>query len=219
MSGIKCSFKKLSNIGEDIYELYIIPPAGFVFTAGQYVSLVLPQLEHLPARESFRDFSISSSHHDTKTLRIIFRSSDSIFKQTLHKLIPGDKLVIEGPAGTFMLGNEKRITWIAGGVGLTPFLSMLRSSLTRGRNINLLYSSSRGSDIIAKQEWDASTVNVTYAHGRIKPSLIHSVSEDTEVVMIAGPPSMVEQTRNILLSSGYDSRIIKTEDFPGYETI
>lgn len=219
MSEIECSFEKLSSIGNDIYELYIIPQAGFEFTAGQYITLILPQLEHLPARESFRDFSLSSSQSNTKTLRIIFRSSDSIYKQTLQRLIPGDTLRIEGPAGTFLLGNEKRITWIAGGVGITPFLSMLRSNLTSGRNINLLYSSAKGSNIIAKQEWDASSVSVTYAHRRIEPTLIRTISEDTESVMIAGPPSMVEQTRNILLGSGYNPKIIKTEDFPGYETI
>lgn len=99
----------------------------FSFTAGQYIRLRVPHLEFEDTRGPARLFSIATSPHDTK-LTIVFRHTESGFKKTLIHTALGTELEVEGPWGAFTLpkSSERPLLCIAGGTGITPFLSMLR---------------------------------------------------------------------------------------------
>ena len=98
------------------------------FTAGQYVTITAPGLEHLPIEKQFHDFSIASSPTNAKEIRIAFRDSESPFKLAVLNVALGTEFIIEGPKGIFTLPEiaDKPIVFIAGGIGITPFHSMLR---------------------------------------------------------------------------------------------
>jgi glycine betaine catabolism B len=89
------------------------------FTAGQYVSVIYPGAHPAP-------FSIASSPqiHDEIELGIEITGGPVTSKLKQAKV--GDKAVLRGPFGTFVLQGEKKVCFLAGGVGITPFMCMLR---------------------------------------------------------------------------------------------
>jgi ferredoxin-NADP reductase len=96
-------------------------PPGFAHLAGQNALFKL-------AGES-RTFSIASAPHEPH-LTVATRMRDSAFKRTLREAAPGLKVEIDGPAGMMVLHDDaaRPAVFLAGGIGITPFLSMARDA-------------------------------------------------------------------------------------------
>ena len=116
-----CVVSKVTKQMDDliIYEFSIIPPKKTNFIAGQYMSLIVPGGTPAP-------FSIASSpeRHDMIELGIEITGGPHTSKIKLLK--PGDHIILRGPFGTFTMQGEKKVAYLAGGIGITPFMSMLR---------------------------------------------------------------------------------------------
>lgn len=218
MSEQPAKFQRLEQIGNNTFELFIKPTADFSFTPGQYVSIILPQLESDHPREAFRDFSLSSSSLDTSSVSVIFRDSNSVFKTELKNMQPGDKLLLEGPSGNFTLDNQAKVLWIAGGIGITPLLSMVRSGLIKNRDIQLIYVNSKDADVIGRRVLEGASLDTVFLTGRKSMDTIELVDKDM-VVMVSGPPDMVAYTTTHLVRSGHTADKIRTEGFAGYDII
>jgi len=104
-------------------------PAGFQFQAGQFAELWLIESPVLNLGETFRTFSFVSAPCDL-SLEFTMRLSSSAFKTTLSTIPLGTKLLLKGPAGTLRLHPDKDrpAIFLAGGVGIAPFVSMLRQA-------------------------------------------------------------------------------------------
>ena len=102
-----------------IYEFTIQQLKSVNFTAGQYMSLIVPGSTPAP-------FSIASSpeRHDIIELGIEITGGPHTSK--IRELKVGDHVVLRGPFGTFVMQGERKVCYLAGGVGVTPFMSMLR---------------------------------------------------------------------------------------------
>src|SRR5690349_15824858 len=102
-------------------------PEGFAFAAGQAVNLTLVDPPETDAKGSSRTFSIASGPSES-TLQIATRMRDTAFKRVLGSLAPGAALKIRGPMGKFILPEDpsRPVVLLAGGIGITPFMSMLR---------------------------------------------------------------------------------------------
>src|SRR3989344_5868112 len=104
-------------------------PARFLFRAGQAVDVVLPQKS--ATQKMSQTFSLVSAPSE-KTLMVAMRMRESAFKKKIGKLRVGDRVAIEGPFGSFGLDNDAKTSavFIAGGIGITPFISMLRETFS-----------------------------------------------------------------------------------------
>ena len=118
-------------------------PAGFEFTAGQYLTITLHDPLYTDEKGNSRTFSIASPPQDAGRLVIATRMTGSALKRSLAEAPLGTPVSIFGPAGDFTLGPDPTpVVFIAGGIGITPFRSMLLDAAARGlpHPITLIYS-------------------------------------------------------------------------------
>ncbi|MCA9364009.1 FAD-dependent oxidoreductase [Candidatus Kaiserbacteria bacterium] len=195
---------------------------SFDFVPGQYVTITLPTLEHFSPRERFRDFSVASSPQELPELRIAFRDSESPFKKELASLSQGTEIECEGPKGvfTFDAAEGRPVYCIAGGIGVTPFVSMVRSGVFSVESRHRLYHFNR--DLahtpyhkelteLLKDQYVAVYESVS------EPTLPREDDVQGTHWYIAGPPGMVRSVRDILAVRGVPDVHTHTEEFSGYE--
>lgn len=136
MANFALTFKSKSQIADGTWAFHFEKPADFVFEAGQYVALVLPRLAAPDKRGPVRSLSISSAPCEDD-LMFAVRITDSGFKQTLMTLEPGEVAQATKPIGHFTLSHaadDKRIVFLAGGIGVTPIRSILVQAAHDGLN-------------------------------------------------------------------------------------
>ena len=120
------------TIAENTMEMtFAVSGSGFSFKAGQYVSIEVPTLMDKGIPDRFHDFSIVSSPLNAKEISIAFRVSQSVFKTALLALPFGGFVNVDGPKGMLVLPESAPpsvapLVLIAGGIGITPLLSMIR---------------------------------------------------------------------------------------------
>lgn len=160
----------------DVWTVKFAPPEGervFHYDPGQFHFITLHRGHGLPVEEHHWTISSSPSRKDfiSSTIK---ESGD--FTATIGKTTPGDKAVIQGPFGRFsyvLHPEDKNIVFIAGGIGITPIMSMLRHMNETQANIDalLIYANRSEEDIVFRKELDAIQSN---AFPRLK--VIHVLS-------------------------------------------
>ena len=119
-------------VAEDTYEITLdTKGSDFSFTSGQYVWITIPEPKETDDRGDTRAFSIASSPEENK-IRVVFRNpkDSSAFKRNILQMQTGEKLKILGPFGFFTIKTEEKndLVFIAGGVGISPFLSIFKEN-------------------------------------------------------------------------------------------
>ena len=144
----KPRIKKIRKETHDTYTLITNKPKNFKYEAGQFCFLKLNK-NKLYARHPF---TISSAPHE-KELKFTIKNTGK-FTETAMKLKKEEPITIEGPYGTFMPEKNKDLLLVAGGVGITPFISIIKDKTQRKTKtkITLLYASKTEKDIIYKEE-------------------------------------------------------------------
>ena len=162
------SAKSIKLVSEGGY----LPP----FQAGQYINVFV---ETGCVRTS-RPYSIASSPTQTGYYEITVRRVEDGFVSNylLDELKPGDKLNSSSPSGNFHynpLFHGNKLAFIAGGSGITPFMSMIRELADKnlGRRMHLFYGSRAEDDVIYKKEID----RISSAHRNFTWDIV--VSEPT----------------------------------------
>lgn len=212
-------------------------PAGFNFKAGQAVVL---ELMDPPAGEgqSRRTFSLVCAPFES-TLAIATRMRDSAFKRALNMLPDGAGMKLLGPLGQFTLETARPAVFIAGGIGITPFMSMLRQA-ARERSpqpLLLLYSNRRPEDAaflgelqeLERQNGNfrlvATMTDMTKSSrgwggetGFVNADLItrSAAGLAAPVYYVVGPPAMVAAMQETLRGAGVAEDDIRSEEFYGY---
>src|SRR5713226_5716843 len=102
-------------------------PAGFEFKAGQSMNVGLVDPPETDGKGNRRTFSIVSAPFEGE-LAVATRMRDTAFKRVLKGASAGKEVELRGPAGQFTLppGEAAPAVFLAGGIGITPFVSMLR---------------------------------------------------------------------------------------------
>lgn len=206
------------------------------FTAGQYLEFTLPH-KAADNRGSRRVFTIATNPTD-KTVRfgIKFYPQPSTFKQTLKALQPGTVVAATRVAGDFTLPKDinKPLLFVAGGIGITPFVSLLKHLQATGekRDITLMYAVAASDEIAYKHILEASGVSVIVVVPGGKatvakqwqvidaPFLSHELLQKSvpdiasRTVFISGAPLMVNAVARA--AKELKVRVIKTDHFTGY---
>jgi len=225
---------------EGILSVRLEKPEGFRVHPGQWCFLNLPDLGLQDARGLRRHLSLASSPADGHLL-FATKLSPSAFKQTLARLEPGAGISLEEPRGRLALPEDpaRTLAFLAGGIGITPFRSMLRhaAQARSGHRVTLFYSNRKpeeapfldellgmaregeGIDVVAtmtrmnesNRAWDGPT-------GRLNPEMIRANLPEWESALyfLAGPPPMVEAMQGTLAEMGIAGDRVRPELFAGY---
>lgn len=200
----------------------------FNFKPGQYVWLLLENPLFEGSKEQRRAFSIISSAQQKKTFSIIVREGDSIYKKTLFSLAIGAPAQIRGPHGSaFTLDNitNQPYVFIAGGVGISPFLSILRSLDMYEQSpkitlINININADRAIFIdeitVLCQKHGVNFVNVVQPYS--SKDISQEFIDTNSFYFISGHLTFVESINNMLLDSKIPSENIIFEQFYPHET-
>ncbi len=231
--------KETTRISPDTYEFVFTAPRKFSFKPGQYMEWTLGQ-EIADSRGNRRIFTLASAptEHNLR-LGIKFYKNSSTFKQTMLSMRKDSEIVASQLAGEFVLpySSWQKCIFIAGGIGITPFRSMIKYLLdTRQRRpITLFYTNRTTNDIVyreifdrAQQELGIRTIYaITDKHnapqnwtgwvGRLTPELIRSTVPDFRNCMfyLSGPRGMVDSFKDTLHRLNIHSSHIKTDYFAG----
>ena len=220
--GALLKLQKIQRLSPDIYEVSFKRPSSFRFIAGQYAEVTVAH-PHADSRGSRRTFSITSAP-DAEDIRFAFRTAEkgSSFKTGITTLEPGKSLRVSHIAGDFTLPKDtlKPLLFIAGGIGITPFHSMV-TSLTGRRDIILLYVVSDPQNFVYKDDFAQAAdvgVKTVFLEGRLTPETLHSQVADLEqrLIYISGPDAMVRGYKKMLHGMGVRRAAIKSDYFSGY---
>jgi ferredoxin-NADP reductase len=215
------------------------PESALDFQAGQFLRYTLPH-PHPDARGAARSFTIASAPSEPHLrLTTRFSTSPSTFKQALSSMALGTVVEASGPHGQFVYSaSDVPVVLIAGGIGITPFRSILGDLVARGprARVTLLYSNASTQipfraffDGLAPG-WPALHVVYTVTRptaewqgptGRIDAEFIqHHVPDPSRpVYFVCGPTGLVNSMRASLVGIGVEPSRIKHEAFPGYEPV
>jgi ferredoxin-NADP reductase len=215
-------------------------PPNWTFKAGQCLDMTLLDPPETDAEGNTRAFSIASAPHE-ETLMVATRMRDTAFKRMLKSMPPGSAVKIEGPSGNLTLHNNvaRAAVFVAGGIGITPFRSILFRAAKEKlpHRILLFYSNRRPEDAPFLDELRAlEKENPNYKlvacmtgmaksrrswPGEVGPIdremlLKHVKDAASPIYYLAGPPEMVKGLHTVINEAGVDDDDIRAEDFFGY---
>jgi ferredoxin-NADP reductase len=215
-------------------------PPNWTFKAGQCLDMTLLDPPETDAEGNTRAFSIASGPHE-ETLLVATRIRDTAFKRVLNAMPVGSSVKIEGPSGNLTLHNNvaRTAVFVAGGIGITPFRSILVRAAKEKlpHRILLLYSNRRPEDAPFLDELQAlEKENPNYKlvacmtgmakshrswQGEMGPIdkdmlLRHVKDAASPIFYLAGPPEMVKGLHAVINEAGVDDDDIRAEDFFGY---
>jgi glycine betaine catabolism B len=235
--GIRLDFLGKEKLGATSWELSFRPQAAVRFRAGQYMELTIPHAK-ADIRGLRRMFSIASAPVERDIIRFGLNTAErsSSFKTALLALEPGEVVSATGVGGDFLLPREpsRRLLFVAGGIGITPFMSHLEQIKGEGsvRDVVVLYSASASRELaysdrltelgvpvllLAPTAPTALPGNWTYlGQGPLTADLIASAIPDVKsrAAYVSGAPSFVHVVRGLLRR--VQAHSIKTDFFSGY---
>lgn len=229
---------KKEEIAQETTAFYFEKPTGFAYTAGQFGTFTLINKEETDERGNRRQFTLASSPFE-KYLMIATRSGKSSFKRVLRNLPSGAQLQLNGPFGTFTLGQtvNKPVVFLNGGIGITPARSIInQASFEKSSTaLTLLYFNKTQKEtsffsellLLAQKNPHFTFVPVMTREnnlkwhgetGHLNQILLQKYIPDLKspLYYISGPVSMVSSLKQLLLNMGIKEDNIQSEDFPGY---
>jgi predicted ferric reductase len=227
----------VSNVepaGKDVYSIDVQPCDGQILDhiPGQF-AFITPVSVNVPKEE--HPFTISSTPSRPDTLQFVIRSLGD-WTSKISRLKAGETMFIDGPYGLFshMISSERDpIIMIAGGIGITPMLSMLRymADVDDSRRILLIWSNRTKEHIVFPEEFKALEQRLQHFH------IIHLITRDSEGknqigrldqnrlerllkgwrrtsnIFICGPLEMMKEMTRAVKNIGFSSARVYKEDF------
>ncbi len=221
-----------------LYNFIFSTDSRINFLPGQYLEITLAH-KNFDSRGERRYFTISSSPTEKDIqLGIKFASQPSSFKRNLLKLNSGNKITATSLMGDFVLPKDpnQKCVFIAGGIGITPFRSMIKYLLDKDekREITLFYSTRTTDEIMYKEIFDQAKDKLgakiiylltgkdetpsdwTGKSGKVDKTMIAEEVPNYKncIFYLSGPSNMVKDYQNILQNMGVKKII--TDYFPGF---
>jgi ferredoxin-NADP reductase len=207
------------------------------YRPGHYFWVELPDRGHQDEKGLRRHITIVTSPTEQGVVGLATRLRDTAFKRTLAELEPGDEVEVEEPKGSFLLPEDtsQPYVFVAGGIGITVFRSMLRYIADTGApyDVTLLYSnrdpaSAAFLDELGELEAQIPGLRVIVTmtdddawegeHRRIDEGFVRDHVGDLSrpTFFVAGPPAMVEGVSEMLAAAGVAEERLHAARFAGY---
>jgi len=204
-------------------------PEGLNFTAGQYMLVDL-------GNELAHPLSLSNCPEGAEIIEFTKRMTGSPYCRRLESLEKGETISVKGPFGKFCItDSSENIVMIAGGIGITPIMSILSSLATKKVNIGtviLIYGNLNKEDIAFRDELEnlkipdyrlvhvlSVTTGIEDAYqGFINADILSKEvpKKNKTLFMVSGPPVMVEAIKKALATINVTEDQIRTDIFLGY---
>lgn len=207
------------------------------FRPGQFLHLAIDPYDPSFNWPESRVFSIASSPTRRDRLRVVFSVKGTFTKRMYDEIEPGKQLFVKLPYGRFTFPEDGRgIVLIAGGTGITPFISFLEYAIDKGisRKISLFYGFRDPAHFLFGsflrecrktlpgfelscfvESGETASVDNNAEKGIIpvKGVLEKTGGTDEEIFFLAGPPGMITAFRDGLSQSGLPTDRIVTDDW------
>lgn len=237
---LKVRFIEKHKIAKDTLEFIFTKPENFYFKPGQYLEWTIPQLL-TDSRGNRRYFTIASSPKDKfLKLGIKIDEKSSSFKKFMDKISNKREITASSLAGDFVMPKDvkKKLVFIAGGIGITPFRSMIAylCDINEKRDVTLFYANKIEDEIAYKEQFDEAklkmNLKIVYIltdeanvpthwkgeKGRLNEEILNKYLKDLKEYQfyLSGPNAMVDNYKKLLLSLGVKRVSIHTDYFPGF---
>jgi predicted ferric reductase len=164
-----------------------------------------------------------ASHPDEEGLRLAIKASGDFTESLQNEVGIGDPVRVEGPYGHFTLrtSTSKNQVWVAGGIGITPFMALARDLQESKQKVALYWSVRTSEEAFFDEELRKlaeQTLGLTYhlwqssKNGRLTVKSIPEVSEASDVY-ICGPEPLRDSLTNQLSSVGIKQKNVHSEEF------
>lgn len=220
------NFKERIQENESAYSFIFTATKLPIWKAGQHAIFNFPDFQG--DGKSWRPFSVASAPNEN-VIRIgtVIPPEPSSFKQKLMSLQPGDsQLKMFGPFGELHLGpNMKKVVAVAGGIGITPFRSIIADMAHKehSTDFHLIYSAKaehvyRSQIENWKQKLPQLKITYTTSADEVNEALLKEASEINKNThyLLSGAPGMIESLRHTLEERGIKSGQILNDPFKGY---
>lgn len=206
-------------------EFVFEPEERVKFRPGQFAELTLGSVSLFAGRGNRRTFTIASSPtDDTLRIGVKFYEPSSAYKHRLKHMKPGEQVALSHLGGDFIIDLTQPSLCLAGGIGITPFISTIREAASRHQQLDmtLVYFVNGAREIAYKhelkqaQQLGAKVIIVDDPDRRLTPKHLEKLGLKNSLTnaYISGPPAMVRSYKRLLRSVGM--RSIKTDYFSGY---
>ena len=238
---IEAKLFRKTEVARDTWSFeFDAPGERFEFLPGQFITLSLPDQNGLDADESSRTFSLASSPGESHVM-VATRLTGSPFKKALAALERGTAASMDGPSGRFVFDapGTLPVVFLAGGIGITPFRSMIKFAMERKlpHRILLVYSNRTPEDAAFLDEMkhcadtrenfrllatmtqpEKSSANWNGQTGHIDADFLRkNVRYLPEAICyVAGPPRFVGAMKQSLQDAGVPKELVQAEEFTGY---
>ncbi|MHB1347873.1 MAG: FAD-dependent oxidoreductase [Candidatus Humimicrobiaceae bacterium] len=221
---------KIIKQTSDTYDFVFMPDKEIDFKPGQYMEITLDHPRQ-DSRGIRRYLTIASSPTEKEfRLGVKFYTRPSSFKKSLVNMKQDQEIVASQLAGDFTLPKDisKKLVFIAGGIGITPFRSMIKYMLDTNekRTVDLFYLTKRSDDLAYMDIFNEAEkllgIKTEYSIVDIPDSSYYrSIAEKVpdykeRIFYISGPNSMVSAFEANLKKIGVKKTHIKTDYFPGF---
>lgn len=212
----------------------------YFYTAGQFAFFELDALTAEDPRGKRRHFTLSCSPTEHGIVQFTTKLRGFGLKETLRTAPLGLEVELEDARGRFTLPDDasQPIVFIGGGIGVTPFRSMLRYAADENlpHHITMLYSATTPEQIVFRREFELlpqenPNVNIILTvtdaandstwkgeTGRIDTARIQAHVRDipNAIFYTCGPPPMVQAMEELLKTMNVPHEHIRVERFSGY---
>lgn len=227
VAAYQTTVRTIRRCGADIILATLELPEGYQYRAGQWFRLTLVT----PDGPETRTLSHAAAPSDG-VIELATRLSPSSFKQALDDVVEGDRVEISASGGRLALPAEPtNVTFLAGGVGITPIRSLVRDAGANGSSLQgalLLYGNRDESCIPYREELEGyAHAGLTTVHVLEHPSdgwkgesgfitadvVRRHVRPEDRTFIISGPPVMVEAMERLLDELSVPAAQRKVESF------
>lgn len=240
MSRYSVNLSKKVGVAEGTMAFFFNKPGALVYRSGQSFDWTILNPTETDNEGNTRTFSAITAPNDNQ-IGFATRLRDTAFKRYLRSMPDGTAMDFEGPYGSMILHKDttKSAVFLAGGIGITPFRSIIRDATQNSlpHKIFLFYSNRRPEDTAflteltdyqtqnpnfkailtmtdmtnSKQPWNGET-------GYINEELVKKnlPQLDQAIFYTAGPPAMVTAMKELLQKMGVNEDNVRSEDFVGY---
>lgn len=225
------------EIAQDTFAFYFDKTGtGFSYTAGQFVTVTIPDLNAADGKGKERHYSIANTPAENNLVEIIIRKSVSDFSKCILSLPIGSELLFDIPRGEITSDkiSESPFTpvFIAGGTGITPVRSILKDFDIKGtqKEIVLFYANRSVESAVFLEElmelsnrinefklipiFEEETKIKNSERGYFSEKILKKHIKDisNHIFYITGPPMMLSETIKVLVNCGIPNEMIVIEN-------